>query len=75
MLPYLTEVWERFLDEVLAEPQDGRDAAHHLFRPVRPGQERTKELAQALETIQAFKAKSRRSSGSTGRRRPRWRTP
>ena len=59
MLPYLTEVWERFLNEVLVEPQEGKTPPITFFDLCDPAKREPKELVQALETIQAFKAKSR----------------
>src|SRR5690606_28207690 len=59
MLPYLTEVCERFLDEVLVEPQEGKTPPITFFALCDPAKREPKELVQALETIQAFKAKCR----------------
>ena len=59
MLPYLTEVWEHFLDEVLPQPRDGETLPIAFFDLCDPAKRDPAEIYKALETIQAFKAKSR----------------
>ncbi|MFO7319961.1 MAG: PfkB family carbohydrate kinase [Bacillota bacterium] len=59
MLPHLTEVWERFLAEVLPQPEPGARLPIVFFDLCDPAKRQRAELVQALKTIQAFTAKSR----------------
>lgn len=59
MLPYLTQVWERFLAEALKEPREGDTPPLAFFDLCDPAKRDPAELHKALETIQAFKAKTR----------------
>lgn len=59
MLPYLTEVWEHFLTEVLPEPAAGSEPPIAFFDLCDPAKRDPAEIVKALETIQAFRSKSR----------------
>lgn len=59
MLPYLTDVWKRFLAEALPEPREGKTPPLAFFDLCDPAKRDPKELRQAVETIESFSAKTR----------------
>lgn len=59
MLPYLTEVWEHFLAEVIPEPADKESAPIAFFDLCDPEKREQHEIRRAVETIQTYNGKTR----------------
>lgn len=59
MLPYLTEVWQHFLSDVLQTPPPGTTPPIAFFDLCDPAKREPAEIKEAVKTIERFRSKCR----------------